>query len=69
MCAATCAWTGISAIVYGVGDDDFPKGEHPNLIDIRCEGIVRQSPQAIEISGGILMEDCKQLHTDKPNAS
>lgn len=63
MCAATCFWTGISTIVYGVGNDDFSSGENPNLIDIRCEEVFKRSPNNnINIQGGILMEECRALH-------
>lgn len=67
MCAAACAWVGISEIVYGVGNDDFQ--EHPNLIDIRCEELVRRSPQKIAIRGGLLKAACKQLHLDLGSAA
>lgn len=66
MCAATCLWANIKTIVYGVGADDFPDS-NPNMIDIRCDDVFKQSPQsAYSIKKGVLLEDCKQLHEDFP---
>lgn len=65
MCAATCAWAGVSGIVFGVGNDDFPDGDHPNLVDIRCAEIVERSPKNIQVEGGLLGEECMQLHEKK----
>ncbi|MGF1521644.1 MAG: nucleoside deaminase [Leptolyngbyaceae cyanobacterium] len=66
MCAATCLWAGISDIVYGVGNDDFAES-NPNLINIRCEDIFKHSPKSsYSVKGGLLREDCKQLHRDFP---
>lgn len=65
MCAATCFWAGISTIVYGVGADDFPDS-NPNLINISCEDIFKNSPGSFSIKSGLLQEECKQLHSEFP---
>ncbi|MEM8544459.1 MAG: nucleoside deaminase [Cyanobacteria bacterium P01_H01_bin.119] len=65
MCAATCLWAGINNIVYGVGADDFADS-NPNMINISCEEVFKKSPESYSIEGGLLMEDCKQLHRDFP---
>ena len=65
MCAATCLWAGITHIVYGVGADDFADS-NPNMINISCEEVFKKSPESYSIEGGLLMEDCKQLHRDFP---
>ncbi|MEL6319795.1 MAG: nucleoside deaminase [Cyanobacteria bacterium J06626_14] len=65
MCAATCLWAGISDVVYGVGTDDFADS-NPNMIDIRCEDVFKQSPGSYSVKGGLLLEECKQLHKDFP---
>ena len=62
MCAATCTWAGLSSIIFGVGNDDFPNGDHPNLVDIRCVEIVERSPKIIRVEGGLLKTECMQLH-------
>ncbi|NJL01574.1 MAG: nucleoside deaminase [Spirulinaceae cyanobacterium RM2_2_10] len=63
MCAATCFWAGIDHIVYGVGSNDFAD-QNPNRIAIRCEEVLRRSPNPCQISHGVLREECKQLHQD-----
>lgn len=65
MCAATCLWAGIKTIVYGVGVDDFTD-RNPNMIDIRCQDVLRQSPIDYEVTGGLLLAECKQLHEEFP---
>ena len=65
MCAATCLWAGIQTIVYGVGVDDF-SDSNPNMIDIRCEEVLRKSPQPYTLQRGLLLEDCKHLHEEFP---
>lgn len=65
MCAATCIWAGIQSIVYGVGADDF-SDTNPNLIEIRCEEVLKKTPQSYSLEGGLLLEECKQLHEDFP---
>jgi tRNA(adenine34) deaminase len=65
MCAATCLWAGIRHIVYGVGMDDFDDS-NPNMIDIRCEDVFKRSPGNYTIEGGLLREDCQQLHKEFP---
>ena len=65
MCAATCLWAGISNIVYGVGTDDFADS-NPNMINIRCEHVFKEAPGAYSVEGGLLLEDCKQLHHEFP---
>lgn len=65
MCAATCLWAGIQNIVYGVGVDDF-SDTNPNMIDIRCEEVLKKSPQPYAVKKGILKENCKQLHKEFP---
>lgn len=65
MCAATCLWAGISDIVYGVGVNDFADS-NPNMIDISCEEVFKKSPEPYSVEGGLLLEDCKQLHSDFP---
>lgn len=65
MCAATCLWAGVQKIVYGVGVDDFTDS-NPNMIEIRCEEVLKKSPQSCSLEGGLLLEDCKQLHEDFP---
>ncbi|MGD1855499.1 MAG: nucleoside deaminase [Leptolyngbyaceae cyanobacterium] len=65
MCAATCLWAGIQTIVYGVGADDFTD-TNPNMIDIRCEEVLKKSPQSYSLEKGLLLADCKQLHEDFP---
>ena len=65
MCAATCLWAGIQTIVYGVGVDDFANS-NPNMIDIRCEEVLRKSPHTYTLQRGVLLEDCKRLHQEFP---
>jgi tRNA(adenine34) deaminase len=65
MCAATCFWAGISDIVYGVGAEDFPES-NPNMINIRCEEVLKKSPGTFSIKKGLLLEECKQLHKEFP---
>ena len=65
MCAATCLWAGVQTIIFGVGADDFAD-TNPNMINIRCEEVFRRSPKAYSIEGGLLLEECKQLHDDFP---
>lgn len=65
MCAATCLWAGIQRIVYGVGADDF-SDSNPNMIEIRCEEVMRKSPKSYTIESGLLLEECKQLHKEFP---
>lgn len=65
MCAATLFWAGISAVVYGVGVDDFPNS-NPNAIDIRCEEVLKKSLNAYTLKSGLLLEECKQLHEEFP---
>lgn len=65
MCAATCLWAGIQTIVYGVGADDF-SDSNPNMIDIRCEEVLKKSPQTYTLQRGVLLEECKHLHKEFP---
>ena len=65
MCAATCIWAGIQKIVYGVGTDDF-SDSNPNLIEIRCEEVLKKTPQSYSLEGGLLRKECKQLHEEFP---
>jgi tRNA(adenine34) deaminase len=65
MCAATCFWAGIQDIVYGCGVDDF--GDlNPNMISIRCEEVLAQSPQQYTVKRGVLRDACRQLHNEFP---
>ena len=54
MCAGALAWSQISRIVYGAGDDK--RGYHT-----MCESPFH--PKAV-VTGGVLAEDCGQLMTD-----
>jgi tRNA(adenine34) deaminase len=61
MCAAACLWANISEIIYGASIDDFD-GYNPNLIDLRCQDVLNRSPISVQLKGGILVDQCKQLH-------
>ena len=65
MCAATCLWAGIQTIVYGVGVDDFADS-NPNMIDIRCEEVLKKSPKPYTLQRGVLLDECKHLHKEFP---
>jgi tRNA(Arg) A34 adenosine deaminase TadA len=61
MCTAACLWANISEIVYGACVDDFTD-YNPNLIDLRCQEMIQQSPFSVQLEGGLLWEQCKKLH-------
>jgi guanine deaminase len=65
MCATACLWANISEIVYGTSVDDFVD-YNPNMIDLRCQEIIRRSPLSIQVKGGLLAEQCKKLHETYP---
>ncbi|MGF1570284.1 MAG: nucleoside deaminase [Nodosilinea sp.] len=65
MCAATCFWAGITHIVYGAGSEDFPDS-NPNQINITCADVLKHAPQDFKVEGGLLRDECKQLHADFP---
>ncbi|WP_416676383.1 nucleoside deaminase [Egbenema bharatensis] len=61
MCAAACLWANLSEIVYGACVDDFVD-YNPNLIDLRCQDVIEKSPFSVQLKGGLLLEQCKNLH-------
>ncbi|MEC4802644.1 MAG: nucleoside deaminase [Jaaginema sp. PMC 1079.18] len=60
MCAAACAWTGISEIVFGASIADLIGAGQPQ-ISVPCETITNQSFQSIKVTSSILAPECLAL--------
>lgn len=57
MCAALCAFTGVSEIVFGVSTADLLNLGAPQ-IELSCEAVVSRSPTTISVQGGVLRGEC-----------
>ena len=60
MCAAACAWAGVSTIVYGTSSEKLIDLGIEQF-DISCETIIEKSFHNIEIIGGVLADECLEL--------
>ena len=60
MCAAACAWAGVSRIVYGASIKQL-SDLGIKQIDLSCRAVTEKSFQNIEVVGGILAEECLEL--------
>lgn len=60
MCAAACAWTGISEIIFGASIADLI-GAGQSQISVPCETITNQGFQNIKITPSILAQECLAL--------
>lgn len=57
MCAALCAFTGVSEVVFGVFTADLTTLGVPQ-IRISCETVVSRGPTTVSVQGGVLREEC-----------
>ena len=57
MCAALCAFTGVSEVVFGVFTADLVALGVPQ-IEMSCETVVRYGPTSVSVRGGVLRELC-----------
>lgn len=62
MCAAACVWAGIDRIVFGASIDEIKQYWHQ--IDIPCSEVIARGFHPIEITGGVLREQCLSLYID-----
>lgn len=60
MCAGACVWAGVSRIVFGASMEQLIS-IGTEQIDLTCQQVVSQGFQDIEITGGILAEECLDL--------
>ncbi len=60
MCATACVWTGISEIVYGASIEDLIS-VNQSQINISCEEVIAKSFRNIQVTKGILREECLKL--------
>lgn len=60
MCAAACVWAGVSKVVYGASTKQLID-LGTKQIDISCKTVADKSFQNIEVTGGILAEECLEL--------
>ena len=57
MCAALCAFTGVSEVIFGGPTADLATFGVPQ-IGISCEAVVSHGPTTISVQGGVLREEC-----------
>lgn len=57
MCAALCAFTGVSEVVFGVSIADLVGLEVPQL-ELSCADVVSRGPAEVAVRGGVLREAC-----------
>ncbi|MFP4009135.1 MAG: nucleoside deaminase [Spirulinaceae cyanobacterium] len=60
MCAAACAWTGVSEIIFGASIADLI-GVGQSQISVPCETITNQGFQDIKITSSVLAQECLAL--------
>ena len=60
MCAAACAWAGVSQIVFGASTKQLID-LGTKQIDVTCKTVVDQSFQDIKVVGAILADECLEL--------
>lgn len=60
MCAAACAWAGVSTVVFGASIEQLiDLGE--KQINLACKTVAEKSFQKMEVIGGILADECLEL--------
>ncbi len=60
MCAGACVWAGVSHIVFGASTEQLIS-IGTEQIDLTCQKIVDQGFHNIQVTGGILAEECLSL--------
>ncbi|KYC43509.1 cytidine deaminase [Scytonema hofmannii PCC 7110] len=60
MCATACVWAGVSEIIYGASIEDLIS-VNQSQINISCEEVIAKSFRKIQITKGILREECLKL--------
>ncbi len=60
MCATACVWAGVSEIIYGASIEDLIS-VNQSQINISCEEVIAKSFRKIQITKGILREECIKL--------
>jgi tRNA(adenine34) deaminase len=60
MCAAACAWSGVSRIVFGASTAQLIE-LGTEQIDISCQTVAEKSFQKMEVIGGVLADECLEL--------
>lgn len=60
MCAAACAWAGVSQVVFGASIEQLID-LGTKQINIPCKTVVENGFQKIEVIGGILANECLEL--------
>jgi guanine deaminase len=63
MCATACIWTGISEIIYGVSIKDLILLNQAQ-IDISCEELIAKSFRQIQVTKGVLRNECLALFNE-----
>ena len=60
MCFSAAWWAGISRIVYGLSSPEYAH-HRPNELQLTIEQLNKMSGSEIELSSGILKEECLRL--------
>ncbi|KAF3883905.1 MULTISPECIES: nucleoside deaminase [Nostocales] len=60
MCATACVWAGVSQIIYGASIEDLISANQ-SQINISCEEVIAKSFRQIQVTKGILREECIKL--------
>ena len=72
MCLGCAGWTGLSKIVFGAYKEDVPNNPY-EMADYHAEEHTKKltplSGGAIEVKGGVLREECKELMKNIKNWS
>lgn len=60
MCAGACVWAGVSRIIFGASTEQLIL-LGTQQINLTCQEVVAQGFHNIQITGGILAEECLDL--------
>jgi tRNA(adenine34) deaminase len=63
MCTCACAWARISRIVFGASRLEVPE-RYFELEGLSCEAILAHARVRVEVTGGVLGEECRRLYSD-----
>lgn len=61
MCMGACVWARINHVYFGVTLNDLIATGHEQIM-IRDEEIANKSPWPIQVTGGILKDECRKLY-------